>query len=74
MKIYINGLEDIRFQRPLELLAQLFFEDCDVSFEKIDADIEVSFELDEINRHVAGKLGSQFQANTSYVIGKDERE
>ncbi len=74
MKIYIKGLEDIRFQRPLELLAQLFFEDCDVSLEKIDADIEVSFVLDEINKQVLGKLGTNFEANTSYVDGKDDRE
>ncbi|TYR79014.1 coproporphyrinogen III oxidase [Priestia megaterium] len=33
MKIYVKGLEDDRFQRPLQLIADLFFEESDVSFQ-----------------------------------------
>ncbi|HWO98779.1 MAG TPA: coproporphyrinogen III oxidase [Bacillus sp. (in: firmicutes)] len=46
MNIYIKGLNDERFQRPLELIADLFFEESVVSQQPFeDANIEVSFEL-----------------------------
>ncbi|WP_078408552.1 coproporphyrinogen III oxidase [Priestia abyssalis] len=46
MNIYVKGLSDERFQRPLELIADLFFEESVVSQQPFeDANIEVSFEL-----------------------------
>lgn len=46
MNIYVKGLSDDRFQRPLELIADLFFEESIVSQQPFeDANIEVSFEL-----------------------------
>ncbi|MET3193999.1 coproporphyrinogen III oxidase [Bacillus sp. OAE603] len=75
MKIYIRGLDDHRFQRPLELLSQLFFEDCNVSLDEIeDADLEIQFYLDEQKMAVSGELGKDIQSNTTYVEGKDEKE
>ncbi|MFC3883813.1 coproporphyrinogen III oxidase [Bacillus songklensis] len=46
MNIYIQGLGDERFQRPLELIADLFFEESVVSQQPIEnSNIEVVFEL-----------------------------
>ncbi|MCP3741621.1 coproporphyrinogen III oxidase [Rossellomorea sp. BNER] len=46
MNIQINGLNDDRFQRPLQLIANLFFEEPTVSRERIeDADIVIDFYL-----------------------------
>lgn len=75
MKIFIKGLDDARFQRPLELLSQLFFEDCNVSLVEIeDADLEIQFDLNEQNKKVTGELGTDIHAATTYVEGKDEKE
>ncbi|MBM7702697.1 coproporphyrinogen III oxidase [Metabacillus iocasae] len=51
MNIYIKGLEDERFQRPLELITNLFFEESLVSRTKIeDADVEIDVMLTVTNK------------------------
>ncbi|QPA31552.1 coproporphyrinogen III oxidase [Thermaerobacillus caldiproteolyticus] len=47
LRIQINGLRDVeRFQRPLEVITDLFFEENDVSFEPVhDPDMIVTFLL-----------------------------
>ncbi|TKC18135.1 coproporphyrinogen III oxidase [Robertmurraya kyonggiensis] len=47
MYIHINGLKDERFVRPLQLIANLFFEETNVSLEKTEGepDFVIDFEL-----------------------------
>ncbi|WP_110113824.1 coproporphyrinogen III oxidase [Bacillus sp. CGMCC 1.16541] len=46
MNIYIQGLEDDRFQRPLELITNLFFEESVVSRNPIEhADVDINIVL-----------------------------
>lgn len=46
MRISILGLEDERFKRPLQLIANLFFEESEVFLESFDlADIQIKFVL-----------------------------
>lgn len=73
MKIYVAGLEDSRFQRPLEQLSQLFFEDSDVTLEKTEADLEIHMKIDEENKQVFGNLNT-ISSNTNYTTGIDEKE
>lgn len=48
MYIQINGIEDERFHRPLQLIANLFFEEPEVSFIPSDkeADAEITIDLE----------------------------
>lgn len=49
MHIYIKGLEDERFERPLQLIANLFFEETEISFtneENAEATIEFQLKTD----------------------------
>lgn len=47
MHIHINGLEDERFRRPLQLIANLFFEESTITLEKEPGspDIFIDFQL-----------------------------
>ncbi len=47
MRIHIKGLADERFQRPLELIANLFFEESKVNFGETEpeADARIDFEV-----------------------------
>ncbi|MBM7647624.1 oxygen-independent coproporphyrinogen-3 oxidase [Bacillus ectoiniformans] len=48
MLIDIKGLQDERFERPLRLIANLFFEECQISLEKeTDSPIVVAFAIKE---------------------------
>jgi oxygen-independent coproporphyrinogen III oxidase len=46
MHIQIHGLHDDRFQRQLQLIGNLFFEETDVSFQPtVGADLDIRFQL-----------------------------
>ncbi|PLR89942.1 coproporphyrinogen III oxidase [Bacillus sp. T33-2] len=52
MHIYIDGLQDERFQRPLQLISNLFFEEPELSFSQPGekpADVSVIFNLESDN-------------------------
>lgn len=58
MYIHINGLKDERFARPLQLIANLFFEETNVSLEREsgEPDIVIDFDL---------KIGQQIQVQAT---------
>ncbi|WP_071396046.1 coproporphyrinogen III oxidase [Bacillus tuaregi] len=59
MLITIKGLQDERFIRPLELIANLFFEETTVSFQeqdKSDLVIQLMLNIKENSVHVKGQL------------------
>lgn len=56
MKIYVKGLEDERFLRPLQLISDLFFEESDVSFTPNQEDLQITFTLtvnEQISAHIS---------------------
>lgn len=59
VKIYVQGLEDERFLRPLQLISDLFFEESDVSFtSNQEEDLQITFTLtvnEQISAHIALK-------------------
>jgi coproporphyrinogen dehydrogenase HemZ len=71
LRIQINGLHHVeKFQRPLEVITDLFFEENEISLLSIDApDVIVTFELNGNDQlHVRGTLqeaatGKAFKAN-----------
>lgn len=47
MHISIKGLADERFHRPLQLIANLFFEECELSFQTLDQkDLNIEFKVE----------------------------
>jgi len=46
MKIHIKGIEDDRFQRPLGLIANLFFEESEVVLGSTAAEPDATIEFD----------------------------
>ncbi|WP_273126448.1 coproporphyrinogen III oxidase [Bacillus weihaiensis] len=68
MRIYIKGIEDERFYRPLTLIGNLFFEETELCFTKGDTPLEAEFFIEEENGliSIAGTLqteaGQQFHA------------
>ena len=82
MKIYIKGIEDERFHRPLTLIGNLFFEETKTSFTEDDHSLEAEFFIEEESEKVSikGTLlsedGKQFTASKEreipiQFIGKD---
>lgn len=56
VKIYVKGLEDERFLRPLQLISDLFFEESDVSFIPNQEDLQITFTLtvnEQISAHIS---------------------
>ncbi|WP_044893191.1 coproporphyrinogen III oxidase [Bacillus alveayuensis] len=45
MRIQINGIQDERFYRPIQLISNLFFEDPEVIYEETDSNIDVTFHI-----------------------------
>ncbi|WP_243385850.1 coproporphyrinogen III oxidase [Bacillus kexueae] len=59
MRIQIDHIQDERFYRPIQLISNLFYEEPEVSFERVEsADLVVSFNILEENDtvHVTGNL------------------
>lgn len=82
MKIYIKGIDDDRFHRPLRLIGNLFFEETELCFTKGDATLEAEFFFEESNERIQikGYLrtedGKEFEATRekdipSHLEGKD---
>lgn len=46
MRIHIKGIEDQRFQRPLELIANLFFEESEVVFSGSEPEADATCDFD----------------------------
>jgi len=81
MRIQINGIHDDRFHRPIQLIANLFYDEPEVCFEAIDSDIEVHFSVTDNQDYVIvdGQLkadGKTYKATHEKSIGqfKDEKE
>ncbi|TYS65784.1 coproporphyrinogen III oxidase [Sutcliffiella horikoshii] len=77
MKIAIKGLHDDRYQRPLSLIADLFFEETEVVLgEDASSELEVTFQVEEKNTTfiVSGQLGN-FSCSHEKELGElDEKE
>ncbi|KYD22893.1 Coproporphyrinogen III oxidase, oxygen-independent [Parageobacillus toebii] len=66
MRVQIQGLHDVeRFQRPLEVITGLFFEEYELVFESVhDADIAVALSINGDKRvHVHGILTEKLTGN-----------
>ncbi len=77
MKIAIIGLHDDRYQRPLSLIADLFFEETDVVLgEDASCELKVIFEVEEKNTTfiVKGELGELSCTHDKELGDSDEKE
>lgn len=83
MKIYIKGIEDDRFLRPLSLIANLFFEESDVILGEAatDADATIEFsinpgEMAAVKASLTTREGEVFLADAEKEIplGLSEKE
>ncbi|MBD1383367.1 coproporphyrinogen III oxidase [Metabacillus arenae] len=73
MRIYIKGVADERFHRPLQLIANLFFEETEIFFDSAaDRDLLIDFIIDynEVDVKVIGKL----QDNEVKIEKEHERQ
>ncbi|MGD6777128.1 coproporphyrinogen III oxidase [Sutcliffiella horikoshii] len=77
MKIAINGLHDDRYQRPLSLIADLFFEETEVVLgEDPSSELKVTFEAEEKDTTfiVKGQLGELTCSHEKELGESDEKE
>ncbi|NMH73348.1 coproporphyrinogen III oxidase [Bacillus sp. RO2] len=77
MKIAIKGLHDDRYQRPLSLIADLFFEETEVVLgEDASYDLEITFQVEEKNTtfFVSGQLGELTCSHEKELGESDEKE
>ena len=83
MKIYIKGIEDDRFHRPLSLIANLFFEESDVILGEAatDADATIEFsinsgEMASVKASLTSREGEVFlaAAEKEIPLGLSEKE
>ncbi|WP_404431864.1 coproporphyrinogen III oxidase [Sutcliffiella horikoshii] len=77
MKIAIKGLHDDRYQRPLSLIADLFFEETEVVLgEDATFELKVTFEAEEKNTKfiVSGQLGELSCSHEKELGDSDEKE
>lgn len=77
LKIAINGLHDDRYQRPLSLIADLFFEETEVVLgEDPSSELKVTFEVEEKDTTfiVSGQLGELSCTHEKELGDSDEKE
>ncbi len=77
LKIAIKGLHDDRYQRPLSLIADLFFEETEVVLgEDASSELKVTFEVEEKNTTfiVSGQLGELSCSHEKELGDSDEKE
>ncbi|MGD6872143.1 coproporphyrinogen III oxidase [Sutcliffiella horikoshii] len=77
MKIAIKGLHDDRYQRPLSLIADLFFEETEVVLgEDPSSELKVTFEAEEKGTTfiVKGQLGELTCSHEKELGDSDEKE
>ncbi|MDQ0198099.1 coproporphyrinogen III oxidase [Neobacillus ginsengisoli] len=69
MRISILGLEDERFKRPLQLIANLFFEESQISCAKMEeSEVQINFTLEvkenvSVSAKLQDKIGNVFKSN-----------
>ncbi|MCM3767352.1 coproporphyrinogen III oxidase [Neobacillus niacini] len=69
MRISILGLEDERFNRPLQLIANLFFEESQIlSADAIDADLLIKFDL-QVEEKIS--VTAELAANEGKAVSAD---
>ncbi|QFT88247.1 Oxygen-independent coproporphyrinogen-III oxidase 2 [Bacillus sp. THAF10] len=78
MKIAILGLDDDRFQRPLALIGDLFFEETEITLgQNTHADLEITFTHqmqvtnDNTLFHVTGQLEGHTSSHTKELTNED---
>jgi oxygen-independent coproporphyrinogen III oxidase len=81
MRILIKGLEDERFNRSLQLIANLFFEESQIFKISEEADIQIDFDLQlgetvSVSGTLADRTGKVFSADyeKKLVPGASEKE
>ena len=83
MIIHIKGIEDARFQRPLELIANLFFEESDVILGEVGTEAEAVIEFDMkvdmqifVKASLTSREGTVFLASAKKEVpdGLNEKE
>ncbi|WP_456276045.1 coproporphyrinogen III oxidase [Bacillus sp. AK128] len=82
MKIQLNGIQDERFIRPLTHIVQLFFEEADLHFEKVEsAELTVQIQINEDQQNILGSAvgllhstDQQFEAAFEQPISADLTE
>lgn len=72
MKIYIKGIEDERFHRPLRLIGNLFFEETELCFTEGDAGLKAEFIMEEENESIFFKGTLYTQDGKEYVASKKQ--
>lgn len=55
LRFYINGIEDERLHRPLQLISNLFYEETELFFNEEEADIRIAYEVELKNGSVSVK-------------------
>ncbi|OAS84017.1 MULTISPECIES: coproporphyrinogen III oxidase [Metabacillus] len=73
MKIYIKGIDDERFHRPLRLIGNLFFEETELCFTEGDATLEAEFFIEENNDGVSIKGFLRTEDGEEFVASKDQQ-
>ncbi|MFV2051087.1 coproporphyrinogen III oxidase [Metabacillus litoralis] len=74
MKIYIKGIQDERFHRPLTLIGNLFFEETELCFIEDDHTLEAGFFIQEddervsIKGYLLSEDGKRYEANKEKQI------
>lgn len=74
MKIYIKGIQDERFHRPLTLIGNLFFEETELCFIEDDHTLEAEFFIQEddervsIKGYLLSEDGKRYEANKEKQI------
>jgi oxygen-independent coproporphyrinogen III oxidase len=69
LQISIKGLEDERFHRPLQLIANLFFEECEISFQSLDQkDLNIEFKVEVSKKIIVDGLLIDSKGNSRSAL------
>jgi oxygen-independent coproporphyrinogen III oxidase len=74
MKIYIKGIEDDRFHRPLSLIANLFFEESDVILGEAATDADATIEFSIYSGEMATVKASLTTSEGGVFLADAEKE
>lgn len=81
MKVYIEGIQDERFQRPLQLITDLFYEESSVSLtEAVEAELKAIVQVDVSTTVTAAitltelATGTEYRASFEKELGTYETE
>jgi len=79
-KISIHGIHDERFHRPLQLIANLFFEECEISYtEEKQSDAAISFHIEAgekitVHAELIGQHGEKKSASFEKAVSESLSE